>query len=129
MAIIDLKGVTASEWRRETVLLQPDLSGPLQYAIDRYGIPTPPGDQGYTYTGEFQVEQWAPFAALSSMLNQHESINSGYAVDLWRPNPFATKTDASPEHRATDCLLASKSMSPSATATPGSTASATRSHC
>ena len=94
VAIIDLKGVTASEWRRETVLLQPDLTGPLQYAIDRYGIPTPPGDQGYTYTGEFQVEQWAPFAALSSMLNQHESINSGFAVDLWRPNPFATKTDA-----------------------------------
>lgn len=45
-------------------------------------------------TRRLQVEQWAPFAALSSVLNQHESINSGFAVDLWRPNPFVTKTDA-----------------------------------
>lgn len=39
------------------------------------------------------MEQWTPFAALSSVLNEHESINSGFAVDLWRPNPFVTKTD------------------------------------
>jgi tetratricopeptide (TPR) repeat protein len=94
VAIVDLKGVTASEWRRETVLLRPELTGPLRYAINRYQIPTPPGDEGLTFTAELQVEQWAPFAALSSMLNQHESINSGFAVDLWRPNPFATKHDA-----------------------------------
>ena len=94
VAIIDLKGITASEWRRETALLRPELTGPLRYAIDRYAIPTPPGDEGLTFTPEFQVEQWAPFAALSSMLNQHESINSGFAVELWRPNPFVTKTDA-----------------------------------
>jgi hypothetical protein len=94
VAIVDLKGVTPSEWRRETVLLRPELTGPLRYAIDRYAISTPSGDEGYTYTTELQVEQWAPFAALSSVLNQHESINSGFAVDLWRPNPFVTKTDA-----------------------------------
>lgn len=93
VAIVDLKGVTASEWRRETVLLRPELTGPLRYAINRYGIPTPAGDEGLTYTSELQVEQWTPFAALSSVLNEHESINSGFAVDLWRPNPFVTKTD------------------------------------
>ena len=43
VAIVDLKGVTGSEWRRETVRLRPDLSGPLQHAIARYGIPTPQG--------------------------------------------------------------------------------------
>jgi hypothetical protein len=44
-----------------------------------------------TWAG-FQVEQWAPFAALSSMLNLGESINSGFAVDVWRSNPFQTMT-------------------------------------
>jgi Peptidase family M23 len=94
VAIIDLKGVTALEWRRETVRLQPELSGPLQHAISRYNIPTPPGADGYNFSTWFQVEQWAPFAALSSMLNQHESINSGFAVDLWRPHHFETQRDA-----------------------------------
>lgn len=94
VAIVDLKGVTASEWRRETVLLQPELSGPLQYAITRYSIPTPPGADGYNFTTSFQVEQWAPFAALSSVFNQHESVDSGFAVDVWRPNHFETKQDA-----------------------------------
>jgi len=94
VAIADLKGASASYWRRETVALNPDLSGPVQYAIDHYGFPPPPGTLGYQYLPFFQVEQWAPFAALSSMLNQGESNNSGFAVDLWRPNPFATMTDS-----------------------------------
>ncbi len=94
VAIIDLKGATASEWRRETVWLQPDLTGPLQYAIARYSIPTPPGADGLNFSTRFQVEQWAPFAALSSVFNQHESVNSGFAVDVWRPNHFETMRDA-----------------------------------
>ena len=94
VAIVDLKGVTGSEWRRETVRLQPEMNGPLQYAITRYAIPTPPGADGLNFTTWFQVEQWAPFAALSSMFNQNESVNSGFAVDVWRPNPFETLQDA-----------------------------------
>jgi hypothetical protein len=49
---------------------------------------------GYNFNTWFQVEQWAPFAALSSVFNQDESVNSGFAVDTWRPNPFDTKVDA-----------------------------------
>jgi hypothetical protein len=94
VAVVDLKGVSGSEWRRETVWLRPDLQGPLKHAITRHGIPTPPGVDGYNFNTWFQVEQWAPFAALSSVFNQDESVNSGFAVDTWRPNPFDTKVDA-----------------------------------
>ncbi|MEN1956583.1 hypothetical protein [Luteimonas changyuni] len=38
------------------------------------------------------MEQWAPFAALGSMFNEHQSVNSGFAVDRWRPNPFSPAT-------------------------------------
>ena len=92
VATLDVQGNSESQWRHETVSLRPDLIGPLQYAITHHSIPTPPGSLGATYWAGFQVEQWAPFAALSSMLNLGESINSGFAVDVWRPNPFQTWT-------------------------------------
>lgn len=94
IVIIDLKGNSAATWRRETVSIQPDLNGPLQFAINKFGIPTPPGTNGANYLTRFKVEQWAPFAALSSVFNQNESINSGFAVDVWRPNPFASAQDS-----------------------------------
>jgi hypothetical protein len=33
------------------------------------------------------------FASLSSIFNRNESINSGFAVDTWRPNHFGSGTD------------------------------------
>lgn len=94
VGLLGLKGISAAQWLRDTVSIRPDLSGPLQYAINRYAIPTPLGTSGANYWVGFQVEQWAPFAALSSMFNQNQSVNSGFAVDVWRPNPFGTGTDA-----------------------------------
>jgi hypothetical protein len=94
VAIVDIKGISTANWLRETVAIRPDLSGPLHYAINRYAIPKPPGFESLNYFSRFQVEQWAPFAALSSIYNQGQSINSGFAVDVWRPNPFQTGTDA-----------------------------------
>ena len=94
VAIVDIRGNSTAQWLRETVSIRPDLQGPLHYAINRYAIPTPPGFDGLNYFSRFQVEQWAPFAALSSIYNQGQSINSGFAVDVWRPNPFQTGTDA-----------------------------------
>jgi hypothetical protein len=41
----------------------------------------------------FSLEEWAPFASLSAVFNQGESIDSGFAVDVWRPNHFSTGTD------------------------------------
>ena len=94
VVIVDLKGNSTATWRRETVSIRPDFNGPLQFAINKFGIPTPPGTNGATYLTWFKVEQWAPFAALSSMFNQNESVNSGFAVDVWRPNPFVSAQDS-----------------------------------
>ena len=89
VAMVGLKGQTSTGWTRTTVSLWPDLQGPMQHAIARYGIPVPQGAALW-----FQVEQWAPFASLASIFNKEQSINSGFAVDVWRPNPFGTESDA-----------------------------------
>lgn len=94
VGLVDVKGATAADWRRETVALRPDLTGPLRHAVDRYSIPKPPGALGSNYWLGFQVEQWAPFATLSAVFNEGASVDSGFAVDVWRPNPFASGTDA-----------------------------------
>ena len=85
---IDLKG-SSSHWLRETVLIVPDMLAPLTYAINHHSVPTP----GQNYTPRFQVEQWVPHSAPSSMYDIEHAVNSGYAVDVWRPNPFDTDTD------------------------------------
>ena len=90
VAIVDLQGNSAAQPRRETVLIRPDLSQVLQGAIDKFGIPTPPP----AFITKFQVEQIAPFATLSSVFNKDQSINSGFAVEVWRANPLITVNDA-----------------------------------
>jgi hypothetical protein len=55
----------------------------LQFAINKFGVPTPPGTNGANYLTWFKVEQWAPFAALSSMLNQNESIEKTWHSPDW----------------------------------------------
>lgn len=92
VVIVDIKGNSGAQWRRETVSIRPDLFNPLQYAVAQHGIPTPPGSGGSNYWLGFRVEQWAPFAAPSSMFNKDHAVNSGFAVDTWRPNPFSTAT-------------------------------------
>lgn len=93
IVVIDFKGNSGSAWRHETFSIRPDLINPLTWAIDQNGITRPPGTQGSNYYPAFQVEQWVPYGAPSSMFNKDQSINSGFAVDLWRPNPFATGRD------------------------------------
>ncbi len=90
VANINLKG-NGSEWLRETVSLVPDIFSPMDYAINKYNIPIPPSPRGHRL--RFQVEQWVPHATLSSIYNKKHSVNSGFAVDVWRPNPFLTDTD------------------------------------
>jgi hypothetical protein len=88
VANIDLRG-NSSQWLRETFWLSPDIDAPMNHAINLYNIPTPPG-----FRLRFQVEQWVPHATPSSMFNKNHSVNSGFAVDVWRPSPFQTDTDA-----------------------------------
>jgi hypothetical protein len=98
----NFQGNSGAQWLHETVSFIPDMagadapgstSGPLNFAISRFGIPKPPGDPGRQYLIRFSLEEWAPFASLSSIFNQDQSINSGFAVDTWRPNHFITGTD------------------------------------
>jgi hypothetical protein len=91
----NLQGNSGSQWLRETLSFLPDMagpqnSGPLNWAIQRFGIPKPAGNSKIA----FSLEEWAPFASLSSIFNQDQSINSGFAVDVWRPTHFATGIDA-----------------------------------
>lgn len=90
VAVSNVKGNSEAQWLQETLHLIPDLLGPLNSAINRYSIPQPP--EGGLRT--FQVEQWSPFAAMSSVFNQAVSNNSGFAVNVWRPNPFGDGIDA-----------------------------------
>jgi hypothetical protein len=94
VAVIDLKGVSNAQWLQETFSIRPSLTEPLDYAIAKYGITRPPGDQGLTYWTGFEVEQWAPYAGVSSMFNKGQSIDSGFAVNEWRLNPFLTGANA-----------------------------------
>lgn len=96
VVIANLEGNSGSQWLHETLSFLPDMagpqnSGPLNWAINRFAIPKPPGQD---FSIGFSLEEWAPFASLSSIFNQDQSINSGFAVDVWRPTHFATGTDA-----------------------------------
>lgn len=93
IVIIDFKGNSGSSWRHEKVSILPDMVSPLNHAINQNGITRPAGTQGSTYFQGLDLEQWVPFAAPSSMFNKDQSVNSGFAVDLWRPNPFVRGTD------------------------------------
>jgi hypothetical protein len=88
----NLKGNSTNQWLHETLSFKPDTDGPLNYAIDRHSIPRPSAD-GASFGIQFSLEQWAPFASLSSIYNQGQSDNSGFAVDVWRPTHFESGPD------------------------------------
>jgi hypothetical protein len=96
VVIANLEGNSTAQWLHETLSFLPDMagpqnSGPLNWAIGQYSIPKPPGTN---YVIGFSLEEWAPFVSLSSIFNQNQSINSGFAVDVWRPTHFSNGTNA-----------------------------------
>ena len=102
VVIADFKGDSSSDWNRQTVSFTPDMagpddpsatSGPLNWAISRYSIPRPAGAAGAQYLVRFSLEEWAPFVSLGAVFNQGQSIDSGFAVDGWRPNHFGNGMD------------------------------------
>jgi hypothetical protein len=93
-AAVTIRGRTSGDWRCDDIHIRPDLRGPLDFAIDRYGIPRPPGTEGLNYEVGFQLRQWSPFAGLSSAFDPGQSVNGGFTVDGWRPAPFTCGTDA-----------------------------------
>jgi hypothetical protein len=87
VAIADLQGN-----KSETVTLLPDIVSPLNFAADRYGIPRP---AGVNTLPAFNLEQWAPFAAVSSStVLELGGAAFGFAVNDWRPTHFLHTVDA-----------------------------------
>jgi hypothetical protein len=91
VAIVDVEGNSGAQWARETVSIAPPLWDPLSYAISKWQVQTPSDSAGYTL--EFETEQWAPIVTLSSVWNKDEAVNSGFAVDAWRVNPWRSGSD------------------------------------
>lgn len=94
VGMVNLKGNSEANWLEETLLLRPTIIDPMHFAIATHGIPKPAGTEGSQYTLAFQVEQWSPYASLSSIFNQGVSNNSGFAVEVWRPDHFDNGIDA-----------------------------------
>jgi len=102
VVLANQRGDNSGSWNHQTVSFIPDMagaddptasSGPLNWAIARYGIPRPPGTLGQEYLVRFSVDEWAPFVSLGSVSDQGTPVNAGFAVDDWRPNHFESGTD------------------------------------
>lgn len=97
VGILNLQGNNPHDWRRENLVIVPDVDASLQFAVNRFSIPKPPGS-----INAFDVDQITPFAAISSSFDKESgSVDAGYAVDVWRPNHFINTTDTAgkPAHK------------------------------
>ena len=98
VVVANLQGNSNAAWLRETVTFLPGndpylglgpSEGPLKYAISHYSIPTPSRDpKDYDLVFSLEDFSWAPFVSLSAIFDQSQSINAGYAVEVWRPRHF-----------------------------------------
>jgi hypothetical protein len=86
IAVADFTGVSGTEY---TILVLPDVTGPINSAVDQYGAPQPAGNTWY-----LNLEQWAPYAAVGSIFDEDRGTDGGFDVRTWLPNPFTTVTDA-----------------------------------
>ena len=93
IAEVEFKGSSEDNWRFTTVRIMPDIVAPIQRACDDHQIARPEGEPGQTYLVNFHVEQWVQYAGLSSIYNENESNDSGFAVNTWRPHPFFNARD------------------------------------
>ena len=67
-----------------TIIINPDVTGPINWAIANYGAPKLPVGS----VPCLQLEQWAPYAAVGSIFDEAQSTDAGFDVNTWRPNPF-----------------------------------------
>jgi hypothetical protein len=79
VAIVNVQGATTGNWLRDQLLISPNLGTALTPALARYSIPPVTGA-----TPWMQVESSIPFATLSSIFDQHQAVDMGFAVDRWR---------------------------------------------
>ena len=97
VGIVDLKGNKTNDWRREVLVIFPDVGGPLKFAINRFAIPVPTSPNG-NVSPSIVVDQIVPYAAVSSAFEKGASVDLGFAVDAWRPNPFFSAPDVNGQH-------------------------------
>ena len=90
-----MRGQTSGGWLRDEVHILPDMRGPLDYAINQFSIPRPPGNEDVEYNVGFQLDLWSPFASLSSIFDQNRPVNAGFAVDDGGPHPSAQEAVSS----------------------------------
>jgi hypothetical protein len=74
-AIIDFKGHTSDDWRRDRLVLNLKFPSILP--------------QGKA----FKIEQWAPFVTINAIYNQDEADNAGWAVDCFGLHAPTQKED------------------------------------
>ena len=95
VGIVDLKGNNSNDWRRETLVYFPNVTGPLNWAIGFYHIPKPTSSVGRVVAQIQVLEQMvASYAAISSAFEKSSGgADFGFAVDRWWTNDFATGFD------------------------------------
>jgi hypothetical protein len=83
--------VTAFSWEygtEYTIPVEPDISGPVNWANTHYGAPLPAG-----FTPYLNLEQWALHAAVGSVQSTG-TVSGGFDVRAIVPSPFELVTDA-----------------------------------
>jgi len=87
VAVVNLAGGD-EVYNAETITIFPDVNSPLNWAIAKWAIPVPKVSNGGV-SPVFSLEEWAPFAAVSSQVDAHGGGTVfGFGVDAWRPTPF-----------------------------------------
>lgn len=83
------KGFTGVSGTEYTIHITPDVTGPINFAINNLGAPKQAADVLL-----LNVEQWAPYVAVGSTFDEsHGTTDAGFDVNTWRPNPFDILTD------------------------------------
>jgi hypothetical protein len=92
----NLKG-NSSSWLNESVSFIPgnNLSlgaapdtGPLYWVVNNYLSNKLPSSDPRDYDIVFSILGGAPFAGLSEIFDEHQSVNAGFAVNVWRPSHY-----------------------------------------
>ncbi len=76
VALFTFQGQSRDVWRRDSLRLEIDLSGPFVAT----GRSASPGREL-----KFEVEQTASFATMNSIFDRNEALDAGFAVDAFRP--------------------------------------------
>jgi hypothetical protein len=84
IATVDF-GLGTTGLRTETVVITPNAIPAMTFAQTAYAVKTFPPRPTLAGTPEFKVEQWAPFVAVGSILNDDTGTGAtGFAVTAWR---------------------------------------------